>query len=297
MAIAHLGYRPNRVARSLRIQNTATIGLIISDIQNSFFTALVRAVEDVAYQHHHSVVLCNSDETADKEALYIDLMLAEHVAGVIISPASETGDAVYRLIEARVPVVAVDRRIPALPIDTVVIDNVRAGCELAGHLIGDGHTRIGALVGPPAITTGRERYAGFVQALEAHGLPLRPDLVHVGLPKEDFGYRATTALLDLPEPPTALYVGNAYLALGALKAIRGRGLRIPDEIAIVAFDEMEWTSLVQPGLTVVAQPIYGMGRVAAERLFERMGDGDLPPREIVLDHTLVIRQSCAYHAS
>jgi DNA-binding LacI/PurR family transcriptional regulator len=296
VAVAHLGYRPNRVARSLRVQNTATVGLIISDIQNSFFTALVRAVEDVAYQHHHSVVLCNSDETADKEALYIDLMLAERVAGVIISPASETGNAVHRLIEARVPVVAVDRRLPALPIDTVVIDNVRAGYDLVSHLIDDGHARIGALVGPLTITTGRERYAGFVQALEAHGLPVRPDLVHIGLPKEDFGYRATSALLDLPEPPTALYVGNAYLALGALKAIRGRGLRIPDEIAIVAFDEMEWTALVQPGLTVVAQPTYALGKIAAERLFERMTDRDLPPREIVLDHTLVIRQSCAYHA-
>ncbi len=296
-AINHLGYQPNRIARSLRIQNTTTVGLIISDIQNTFFTSLVRAVEDVAYEHNHRIVLCNSDETVEKENLYIDLMLAEQVAGVIISPARETENNVRKLIAAKIPVVAVDRRIPDLDVDTVLIDNEKAAFQLASHLIEDGHQRIGALVGPPAITTGRERYEGFVRALETHHLPLEPELVHTGLPKEGFGYRATMELLNLPEPPTGLFLGNAYLALGALKAIHQQRLRIPEEIAVVAFDEMEWTSLVHPGLTVLAQPAYEMGRVAAGLLFDRIENSDLPAREMMLDHTLVIRHSCAYHDS
>jgi DNA-binding LacI/PurR family transcriptional regulator len=296
-AIEHLGYQPNRIARSLRIQNTTTVGLIISDIQNTFFTSLVRAVEDVAYEHNHSVVLCNSDETVEKEDLYIDLMLAEQVAGVIISPARETENSIHRLIQANIPVVAVDRRIPDLDVDTVLIDNVNAACELVSHLIEDGHRRIGALVGPSDITTGRERYQGYIIALATHHLPLLPELVRIGLPRESFGYRATMELLDLPEPPTALFLGNAYLALGSLKAIHQQELRIPEEIALVAFDEMEWTSLVKPGLTVVAQPIYELGKVAADLLFERLENNDLPPRERILEHKLVVRQSCACHDS
>jgi DNA-binding LacI/PurR family transcriptional regulator len=296
-AIEHLGYQPNRIARSLRIQNTTTVGLIISDIQNTFFTSLVRAVEDVAYEHNHSIVLCNSDETVEKEELYIGLMLADQVAGVIISPARETHNAVRKLIQANIPVVAVDRRIPDLNVDTVVIDNVGAAFELVSHLIEDGHRRIGALVGPSDITTGRERYEGFIRALEAHQLPLLPQLVRIGLPRESFGYQATRELLDLPEPPTALFLGNAYLALGSLKAINQQKLCIPDEIAVVAFDEMEWTSLVKPGLTVVAQPTYELGKVAADLLFERIENDDLPPRERILEHTLVVRQSCAHHDS
>ena len=296
-AIEHLGYRPNRIARSLRIQNTTTVGLIISDIQNTFFTSLVRAVEDVAYEHNHSIVLCNTDETVEKEDLYIDLMLAEQVAGVIISPARETENSIHRLIQANIPVVAVDRRIPDLDVDTVLIDNVSAACEIVSHLIEDGHRRIGALVGPSDITTGRERYQGFVMALATHHLPLLPELVRIGLPRESFGYRATMELLNLPEPPTALFLGNAYLALGSLKAIHQQELRIPEEIALVAFDEMEWTSLVKPGLTVVAQPIYELGKVAADLLFERLENNDLPPRERILEHTLMVRQSCACHDS
>jgi DNA-binding LacI/PurR family transcriptional regulator len=296
-AIEHLGYQPNRIARSLRIQNTSTVGLIISDIQNTFFTSLVRAVEDVAYAHNHSVVLCNSDETVEKEELYIDLMLADQVAGVIISPARETHNAVGKLLAAHIPVVAVDRRIPDLDVDTVVIDNVSAAFDLVSHLIDDGHRRIGALVGPPDITTGRERYEGYVRALETHHVPLLPELVCTGLPRESFGYEATRELLDLPEPPTALFLANAYLALGSLKVIQERRLRIPDEIAVVAFDEMEWTSLVKPGLTVVAQPIYELGKVAADLLFERIENNSLPPRERILEHRLMVRQSCAQHDS
>ena len=296
-AIEHLGYQPNRIARSLRIQNTTTVGLIISDIQNTFFTSLVRAVEDVAYEHNHSIVLCNSDETVEKEELYIDLMLADQVAGVIISPACETHSAIRKLIQANIPVVAVDRRIPGLNVDTVLIDNVNAAYELVSHLIEDGHQRIGALVGPSDITTGRERYEGFVKALDAHRLPLLRELVRIGLPRESFGYQATRELLDLPEPPTALFLGNAYLALGSLKAINQQKLCIPDEIAVVAFDEMEWTSLVKPGLTVVAQPIYELGKVAADLLFERIENDGLPPRERILEHTLMVRQSCAHHGS
>ena len=250
--VKELNYQRNRVARSLRAQRSKIIGLIISDIQNPFFTSLVRAVEDVAYEHQFAVFLCNSDEDVEKEALYVDLMYAEKVAGVVISPTCETDNPCRKLIEVNIPVVAVDRRMLDLETDTVVIDNVGAAFDLVSHLISDGHRRIAAVVGIPTATTGRERREGYLRALKAHGLPVLPHLVRTGLPKEEFGYQSTGELFDLSEPPTALFTGNNLLTVGALRAIHERGLRIPDDIALAAFDELDWMSLIEPNLTVVA---------------------------------------------
>jgi len=294
-AVEELGYQANRVARSLRAQRAAIIGLIISDIQNPFFTSLVRAVEDVAYQHEYGVFLCNSDEDIEKERLYIDLLHAEKVAGVVISPTRETDNPSRKLVEAGIPVVAVDRRMLDLEVDTVVVDNVGAALDIVGHLISDGYRRIAAVVGPPTTTTGRERLEGYVRALKAHGLPILPRLVGTGLPKEAFGYQFTAELLNLDEPPTALFTGNNLLTVGALRAIHERGLRIPDDIALVAFDEMDWMSLIRPSLTVVAQPTYELGRAAAELLLKRIEDSTCPIQEIMLKPTIFIRQSCAHH--
>lgn len=294
-AVEELGYRPSRVARSLRMQHSRIIGLIISDIQNSFFTALVRAVEDVAYEQQYAVFLCNSDEDIEKEALYVDLMLGERVAGVVVTPTREYDNPSRKLIEAGIPVVAVDRRMRDLAVDTVVVDNVGATYDLVSHLIADGHRRIGAIVGPDTITTGRERYEGYARALVAHHLPLTPDLVRKGLPKEDVGYRFAKELLDLSPPPSALFTGNMLLTIGALGAINERGLRIPQNIALGAFDEMPWTSVVKPSLTVVAQSAYDLGYEAAALLFKRIKDRARPVEEIVLKPELIVRQSCADH--
>jgi DNA-binding LacI/PurR family transcriptional regulator len=295
--VEELGYQPNRVARSLRTRHCNIIGLIISDIQNPFFTSLVRAVEDVAYEHQYAVFLCNSDEDLDKEALYIDLMRAERVSGVVISPTRERETPCHKLVESNVPVVAVDRRIMDLEVDTVVVDNVGASFDLTSHLIEDGHRRIGAVFGRQIATTGRERREGYARALKAHNLPILPDLVRSGLPKEALGYQFARELLDLPDRPTALYAGNNLLAIGAIKAIYERGLRIPDDMALASFDEMDWTSLVQPALTVIAQPTYQLGRTAAGLLLGRIQDSARPTQTIVLKPRLVVRGSCAHHGT
>jgi DNA-binding LacI/PurR family transcriptional regulator len=294
-AIKELGYQPSRVARSLRIQRSHIIGLIISDIQNPFFTSLVRAVEDVAYQHQYAVVLCNSDEDVEKERLYIDLMQAEMVAGVLITPTCETGSPCRKLIEAGIAVVAVDRRMVDLEVDTVVIDNVGAAFDLVSHLIGDGHRRIGGIFATLTTTTGRERQEGYFQALQAHGLPIEPQWVRTGLPTEEIGYHLAGQLLDLPEPPTALFTGNNLLTTGAIRAMNDRQLQIPDDIALGAFDEMSWMTLIKPALTVVAQPTYELGQTAANLLLHRIKDRTCPRQEVVLKSQLFVRQSCAWH--
>ncbi len=290
-AVAELGYRPSRVARSLRARRSSIIGLIISDIQNPFFTALVRAVEDVANAHQHAVFLCNSDEDVDKEKFYIELMQSEQVAGVLITPTREKGSHCRKLVEANIPVVAVDRCVTDVDVDTVVVDNARSAAAVVQHLVDMGHRRIGLVVGSADITTGRERKEGYAQALAATGLPIVPSLIQSDVPTEASGYRLTNNLLGLPEPPTAIFTGNILLTIGALRAIRDRGLVIPRDVALVAFDETVWASLLEPSLTTVEQPTYELGQLAAELLLRRIQDNARPRQKIVLQATLHIRQS------
>ncbi len=282
-AVDDLDYRPSRVARSLRSQRAKIIGLIVSDIQNPFFTAIVRGVEDVAYQQQYGVFLCNSDEDPAKESFYIELMLAEQVSGVIISPTISWADRYQSLLDAGTPIVAVDRRLVGRDVDQVVVNNEMTAFELVSQLIEAGHERIGAVVGSAVATTGSERLVGYERALRTHGLPLRPDLVRTGLPKQDVGHALTAELLALPEPPTAIFAGNNLLTLGMLRAIREQGLTLGDDIAVAAFDRMGWMVALEPALTVAAQPTYAMGLQAAELLFQRMDTPDRPVEEVVLE--------------
>ena len=290
-AVQDLNYRPSRVARSLRVQRSSIIGLIISDIQNPFFTSVVRAVEDVAYSREHSVFLCNSDEDAAKETMYIDLMLAEHVAGIIVSPTASDNPVYRQLVEARVPVVAIDRRVETVEMDTVVLDNIAAAYQVVSHLVEQGHTRIGAVLGTPGSSTGEERRVGYLRAMQAHGLPVDPALVRIGMPRVSVGCELTHDLLTMADPPTAIFTGNNLLTIGALQAIRELGLGIPDQVALAAFDDVEWTVFLKPALTVVAQPTYEMGRTAAELLLRRIAAPDSLPQEVMLSPQLIVRDS------
>jgi len=290
-SVAELGYQPSRVARSLRAQRSQTIGLIISDIQNPFFTALVRAVEDVANANEHAIFLCNTDENIEKEKVYIDLMQAEHVAGVLITPTREAGGSTRKLLDANIPVVVVDRYVSDVEVDTVVVDNVRGAYSVVQHLIDMGHRRIGAVLGFPRITTGRERLEGYLQALSKNGIHADPDLIQDNTPNQHWGYKLTEKLLSLPEPPSAIFTGNVLLTIGALRAIHDKGLIIPRDVALAAYDETDWASLVVPALTTVEQPTYELGKVAAELLLKRMQDNTRLRQKIVLQTKLHIRQS------
>ena len=290
-AIAELNYRPNRVARSLRAQSSKFIGLIISDIENPFYTSLVRAVEDVAYARQYSLLLCNSDEDPEKERIYIEFMRDEQVAGVIASPTAENMTSLQVLLDAKIPVVAVDRRAKLTPVDTVMLDHARSAYLLAKHLVEQGHTRIGTVIGNTTTTSGRERKRGFLKALKEAGVKPDPTLMREVKPVEETGFQATLDLLSLPHPPTALFTGNNLLTVGALKAIQHKRLRLPKDISIVGHDELPWMSLLAPGITVVAQPVYDVGRQAVELLMARINGDTQPPREVKLEPTLIVRQS------
>ena len=289
--VKKLNYRPNRVARSLRSQQSTIIGLIVSDIENPFFQQVGRAVEDAAHEQGYSVMLCNNDEDPDKEQRYLHLIRDENLAGIILSPTRQTADNFSATSELNMPMVVIDRRVSNVDVDNIIIDNVQAAQTITTHLIEHGYRRIGAIFGIGS-TTGRERREGFVQALKAHDLQPSSDLVKYANPREDDGFNTTLKLLQLPEAPEAILTSNSLLAAGALRALRESKKTIPEEVAFASFDETTWAKLVVPALTVIKQPTYEIGRTATELLIKRIQDPTRSTREVTLKSKLIVRQSC-----
>lgn len=290
-AVEKLNYRPNRVARSLRNRQSSTIGLVVADIQNPFFTSLSRAVEDVAYARDMSVFLCNSDENTRKETLYLDLLRDEHVAGIIIAPTAHTADSFSREVKLDIPIVVIDRRVSSGDVDSVVMDNIDGAFRLASHLLDDGYRRIGAIFSID-ISTGRERHEGFLKAHAARGLAVDPELIRFTENREINGFVAAAALLELANPPDLIFATNGVMSTGVFRLLHERGVRIPEEIGLAGFDETPWSDLVSPAMTIFKQPTYEIGKTATELLLNRIADPDRPSRDIVLKGKLVVRDSC-----
>jgi LacI family transcriptional regulator, fructose operon transcriptional repressor len=289
--VEQLSYRPNLLARSLRSQQSNTIGLIVSDIRNPFFTAISRAVEDTAYEQGFSLILCNTDESPEKEAIYLNLMHDQNVAGVIFSPTLYIATN-FAVSQITFPTVVVDRAMKDADVDMVLLDNVDAANRLSTHLIERGYQHIGILYGETS-TTGRERYRGFEKALRAHNLSPVAEHVKSVQPKIETGYAAALKMLDSGQPLDALFTTNSLLAAGVLQAIRERNLTIPDDIALVTFDETTWASLVQPPLTLIAQPTYEIGKTATELLLQRIADPNRATRQVIMKGQLLVRGSTA----
>ncbi len=289
-AIEEIGYQPSGIARSMRNQSLPVVGLIISDIQNPFFTSMVRAVEDTALENGYTVLLCNSDEDPKKEQLYIDVMARERVAGIIIVPShSECCPGLKKL---NIPIVVVDRKLRDMQCDAVLLDNVSGSKQATEYLINLGHRRIGLVAAPTNISVGADRLLGYQKALREHGIPEDKSLIEIGNFKETGGYQAAMNLLELELRPTAIFSVNNLMTMGTLKAINEKGLRIPDDISVIGFDDMPWLTLITPPLTAVRQPVYKMGAEAAKLLFERMNsDIGKSPARIILKPELIIRGS------
>ncbi len=291
-AMETLQYRPNRVAQRLRAGAGGVIGLIISDIENPFFVSVVRGVEDMAYEHGISVVLCNSDENPTKQQMYIGVMKAEDVAGLIITPNAETDDSIGSLVNSKMAVVFMDRRVQGVDVDSVTVDSASGTRDAVQHLIKLGHRRIGMVSGTSLISTGRERYEAFLSALNEAGIRSEPELIRPGRFSLQSGYQLTLELLALPKSPTAIFAANNMLALGTLQALHERGVRVPEEIAVVGFDDLPWASALWPPLTTVAQPTYQLGHEAARLLLRRIASPDAPLESVILKTELMIRRSC-----
>jgi LacI family transcriptional regulator len=291
-AVRLLDYQPNRVARNLRVRATRTIGLIIPDIQNPFFTSVVRGIEDVLQGDGYTLLLGNTDDNQERERVYLSTLHAEGVAGIILVTSDGRTPEFRRLLKAKVPLVVIDRVPAGLNVDAVTVANLEGAREATAHLIDLGHRRIGFIGGPAHLSTASERQSGYEEALRAAGYASAPELIKYGDFRQTGGYRAMRELLAIPEPPTAVFIANNLMTLGALQAIHECGLSIPDDIGIISFDDMSWATSLQPPLTAVAQPTYELGATAAELLLARMRDPERPVRRVVLNTELMIRASC-----
>jgi DNA-binding LacI/PurR family transcriptional regulator len=298
-AVRELGYRPSRVARRLRVAQGLSdlVGLVIPDLQNPFFADLARGVEDVAARHGYTVLIGNSDESVEKETRYLNVMRAEAVDGIILPPSCEGRSAAVDLARAGVPLVCVDRRLDRAKVDTVLVDNVRGAIEATEHLIAHGHRRIGYLEGKQGVSTTRERLEGYRSALARHGIADDPALVLSGDSRPESARRLTTQLLQSPERPTALLVGNGMMTIGVLEAIHDLGLRIPEDVAVIGYDDMPWARALTPALTVVRQPGYELGSRAMELLRQRIREPERSITTVMLQPDLVVRGSCGARAA
>ena len=291
-AVEALSYQPNHIARRLRAQSSTVIGLIISDIQNPYFLSVIRGVEDAAYANRLSIVLCNSDEDSAKQQLYLQVMESERVAGLILVPTSSVDTSgLDRLKRVGIPVVLFDRTVNGLQVDVVKVDNQRGAYEAVQHLIDLGSRRIGTLTGATHLSTGDERYRGYREALTRAKLPIDETLVKYGDFRTESGYRLTHELMAMPCPPDAIFAANNMMTLGALRALRELDIRIPEQIRLVGFDDMPWSSELYSSLTSVSQPTYELGREAVQLLMNRIAQPNAAYRTVTLQTELVVRES------
>jgi LacI family transcriptional regulator len=291
-AMRDLDYRPNAVARNLRRSRTSLWAVIISDIGNPFFTSLVRGVEDVACGAGFSVVLCNTDEDPTKEGRYVTAALTERVAGIIISPSGRAAQ-VHRMVDARVPVVVIDRQIADAPVDKVLVDNEHGAEQATAHLADAGYRRIACITGPRRLSTAAERLRGYRRALAAAGLADGDDLVRHADFRSAGGYRAMSSLLRGGSRPDAVFVTNNLMTAGAVECLIDARVPVPAEMGVVGFDDVPWARLARPSLTTVAQPTYELGRTAAELLARRITTPARRPATVTLPTRLQVRESSA----
>lgn len=287
-----LNYRASRAARALRVGTSQTVGVVIPDLQNPFFTGVVRGIDLVLQAAGYTLLLSNADEDAAREHKMLETLLADGVAGIIFVPINQGRGSYAQLLAPPVQAVAVDRLPVNLHADLVTVDNIEGTRLGVDHLVALGHRRVALLGGPSRHSTAIERDQGYRQALRAAGLALRAELVYRGDFREPGGYQGMTALLAVRPRPTAVFVANNLMTLGALRALHEAGLRIPDDMALVGFDDVPWATSLNPPLTAVSQPSQEIGSTAADLLLDRLARPERTVRHVILQTRLIVRASC-----
>jgi LacI family transcriptional regulator len=293
-AIRKLNYRPNLIARSLAKQRTHTIGMIVTDIANPFFPMVVRGAEDAAQKRGYNLLLCNSDDTLDKEESSVELLLSKRVDGILLTKAA--GDftpSVRKLIrDVKIPFVLIMRTYPKLTKDAIITDDYHGAYDAVSHLARSGRRRIGLISGPLKVSNAIARYEGFRDALKAQNLPLDPNLIIEGDYRIDSGFRAGHSLLS--HRPDGIYVANHLMTIGLLAAAEEMGLRCPEDFGLISFDDYPWLGVFRPRLTTVELPKRLLGSEAVELLIRRI-EGDRSKAEVKkLQPEIRVRESCGF---
>ncbi|MBD2864975.1 LacI family DNA-binding transcriptional regulator [Paenibacillus oceani] len=289
-----MNYVPNSMARSLVLQETKMLSLLIPDITNPFFTTLARGAEDAAMRLGYKLLFGNSDESLTKEKEYVDMILSTRVDGVLFSAASDlSGPHLQTLRLHRIPFVLLDRAVPGHECDTVTGDSREGARKLVEHLISLGHRRIALVNGSLAVSTARDRLAGYNDALKLNDIAVDDTLLLESNYKHFEDGPLLRSMLELPDPPTAVFAGNNFLAVGLIRKLLELGVRVPEQMSVVCFDDLG-ASVIDPFFTVASQPAYQFGAMGIQLLVDRIKGATTPEwKKIVLPSELVVRSSSA----
>lgn len=290
-AMDELGYRPNALARSLRRGETKTLGLIMPDSANPFFAEIAKEIEKTVFSSGYSLILCNTNGDLEREKFYTEVLLAKQVDGVIFVAAGDETESLLQLVNRKLPMVVVDRYFGDLPVDIVLTNNYLGGYNATRHLIEQGHRRIAVICGPSNVTPSADRVRGYRSAMQDSGLEVDEELVAAGNFDSESGLKCARQLLDVKTPPTAIFACNDLMAIGAVRAVSENGLRIPEDMALVGFDNIELASYTVPALTTIDQREGLLGKTAGEMLIERIQTPSKEHHRVVIDNQLIIRES------
>jgi LacI family transcriptional regulator len=291
-AVDQIGYVPNVMARNLRLQKSNAIGLLIADVENSFYSSIAKHVESVATAHGHAIILCNSNDDPVEELQYLELLESIRVAGVILTPSGGNRRRLEQMQRDGIAIVQVDREVHHLAADLVLVDNERGAYEAVTALLDAGHVRIGLLAGRPQVITGSARTDGYLRALREHGIEPDSVLIRGASFRHDHAVDEARALLALDPPVTAIFAANNVLAEGCMLALSEAGLHVPDDISLVVFDDVEWMRMLDHGITAVRQPITDIARTAANLMVRRLkGEETGAPATVMFRAELVSRDS------
>jgi LacI family transcriptional regulator len=292
-AVEELDYRPNYLARGLRQSNTRMVGLIVPDNSNPFYAELARAIEDAGFAAGYSVILCNSDLSEEKQQAYIDVLLSHQVDGMIlINMQLPPLKSIERMAAENVPTILANIDEPVPGMDQVIVAHHQGGCLAGQYLLRLHHRRIGCITISPPLSYVTSRITGFRQALVEAGIELTTEDFVIGNGRYESGCQAMQELLQRRPDLTAVFVFNDLMALGAINALHAQGIRVPEDISIIGYDNVAYASIFDPALTTIAQPITAIGQECIARLLERIQQPEKPPTHITLPVELIERSSC-----
>ncbi len=291
--IEESGFQPSMVARGLVTKKTKSIGLIITDIDNSFYPQLVRGAEDYANKLGYSLFLCNSANNPEKEKEYIKVFLEKSVDGVILSSSMNETSYHYNILESKnTPLVVLDRCIDGDHYDaSVFFDNFRGAYIAVNYLINNGHKNIAFISGPKSLVISQNRLRGYRMALEERNIKVKEDIIVEGDFQFESGYKRAAELIDQGKEFTAIFAGNDLMAIGSIKALKSRNIKIPDQVEIIGFDNVDISRFIEPQLSTIGQPAYEMGVRGAEQLIKLIEGKKIVNKNIILEPELILRET------
>jgi len=269
-AIEKLDFRVNEIARGLKTNRTMTVGVLIPSLENIFFTSIVSHIERVLQEHGYSTILCDYNQNCSLENSKFDFLMNKSVDGIILIPLGIDKERIKKALEREVPVILVDRLLKGLECDVILVDNLNASYDAVEQLIIKGHKRVGIICGPQNLYTAEERLRGYIRVHEDYNMPVDQALIRMGENEIQGGYNGIKELLELENPPTAVFATNYEMTVGAIMALNERNVRIPEDISFIGFDNLQLAKVVKPNFHVVVQPIRQIGETTANLLLRRL---------------------------